>query len=170
MTTWTMRVACGLLVLASAAYAEDPAKDAAKDPARNHKIAIFMNPADLKWGAVPPDLPKGAQLAVLRGDPMKPAPFTIRLKAPDGYKIPPHWHSQDEEITLISGTLNLYMGDSMKAGAHKLGAGAFHFLPGKMHHSAEVKGETIVQISGMGPFDIHYINAADNPNPRSAKK
>jgi hypothetical protein len=161
-----MRIACGLLVLASAAYADDPAKEKTglKGP------AIFINSADLKWGPAPPDLPKGAQVAVLRGDPAKPEPFTIRLKAPSGYKIPPHWHSQDEELTILSGTLRLYMGDSMKAGAHKLDSNAFHFLPGKMHHSAEFQGETVVQISGTGPFDIHYINPADNPNPKSAKK
>ena len=78
MTTWTMRIACGMLVVASAAYADDPAKDKTglKGP------ASFINSADLKWGPAPPDLPKGAQLAVLRGDPSKPEQFTIRLKAP----------------------------------------------------------------------------------------
>jgi len=52
----------------------------------------------------------------------------------------------------------------LDAPAHSLEAGGFHFLPGKMHHAAEFKGETIVQIDGMGPFDIHYLNPADNPN------
>jgi hypothetical protein len=55
------------------------------------------------------------------------------------------------------------MGDSMDAPAHQLGAGGFHFLPAKMHHAAQAKGETVVQINGNGPFDIHYLNPADDP-------
>ena len=60
------------------------------------------------------------------------------------------------------------MGDTMDAPAHDLAAGAYHFLPGKMHHAAEAKGETVVQIHGMGPFDIHYLNPADNPKKSAA--
>jgi hypothetical protein len=62
------------------------------------------------------------------------------------------------------------MGDTMDAPATNLAVGGFHFLPGKMHHAAEAKVETIVQLEGMGPFDIHYLNPADNPNPVAASK
>ena len=130
--------------------------------------AVTLSPAELKWGDAPPDLPKGAKLSVLHGDPSKPAAFTVRLKMPAGYKIPPHWHSNDEQLTIISGAFVLHMGDTMDAPAHSLAAGGFHFLPGKMHHAAETKVETVVQIDGMGPFDIHYLNPADNPNKAAA--
>jgi len=130
--------------------------------------SVTVNAADLKWGDAPPDLPKGAQLAVLSGDPTKKGPFTLRLKMPAGYKIPPHWHTQDENLTILAGTLVLHMGDTMDAPAHDLAEGAFHFLPGKAHHAAEAKGETVVQLHGTGPFDIHYLNPADNPNPGKA--
>lgn len=53
---------------------------------------------------------------------------------------------------------------------HSLGAGGYHFLPGKMHHSAEAKGETILQVNGNGPFDIHYLHPADNPNRTASAK
>ena len=113
--------------------------------------------------------PKGAQLAVLHGDPFKKEVFSLRLKMPKGYKIPPHWHTNDEQLTILSGTFVLHMGDTMDAPAHELGAGAYHFLPGKMHHAAEVKSDVILQLDGMGPFDIHYLNPADNPQ-KSAEK
>jgi quercetin dioxygenase-like cupin family protein len=132
--------------------------------------AVSLNAPELKWGPAPPDLPKGAELAVLHGDPGKKAPFTVRIKLPAGYKIPPHWHTKDEQLTILSGTFILHMGDTMEAPASSLTAGGYHFLPGKMHHAAETKGETILQLDGMGPFDIHYLNAADNPNPAAAKK
>ena len=131
--------------------------------------AMSMNAAEIKWGDAPPDLPKGAQIAVLHGDPSKKAEFTIRLKMPAGYKIPPHWHSKDEQLTILSGSFTLHMGDTMDAPGSTLTAGGFHFLPGKMHHAAETKGETILQLDGMGPFDIHYLNPADNPNPPAPK-
>ena len=122
----------------------------------------------MKWDAAPPDLPKGAEMSVLHGDPSKKAPFTLRLKMPAGYKIPPHWHTKDEQLTIVSGTFVLHMGDTMEAPAATLAAGGFHFLPGKTHHAAEATDETIVQVDGMGPFDIHYLNPADNPNPKAA--
>jgi hypothetical protein len=141
----------------------------AADTGKKHE-AMTVNAADIKWGDAPPDVPKGASLAVLSGDPSKKAPFTIRMKLPAGYKIPPHWHSNDEQLTIISGNFLLHMGDTMDAPASALTTGGFHFLPGKMHHAAEAKAETIVQINGMGPFDIHYLNPADNPNKSAAAK
>lgn len=129
---------------------------------------VFLNSGELKWGDAPPMLPKGAQLAVLQGDPMKTGAFTMRLKLPEGYKIPPHWHTQDEQLTILSGTFILHMGDTLDAPAHELGVAGFHFLPAKMHHAAQAKEETVVQINGNGPFDIHYLNPADDP--RNAAK
>jgi quercetin dioxygenase-like cupin family protein len=155
----TSRLVPVLVLLAAPAVAADAKKsDAAKADATS------MNAGDLKWGDAPPDLPKGAQLAVLHGDPAKSAPYAMRLKIPAGYKIPPHWHTKDEQLTILSGTFVLHMGDTMDAPATSLSAGGFHFLPGKMHHAAEAKAETVVQIDGTGPFDIHYLNPADNPN------
>ena len=92
----------------------------------------FINAKDTKWGDAPPTLPKGAKLAVLAGDPGKPVPFTIRLMMPANYNIPPHWHTQDENLTVVSGALYLGMGDKTeKPKARALMAGGFHFLPGR---------------------------------------
>ena len=124
----------------------------------------FISPTDIKWGDAPPSLPKGAKIAVLQGDPGKAGPFVIRLQAPGGYKIAPHWHTQDEQLTVISGTLYVGLGDKFdKRAAHALATGGFHFLPGKEHHYAFANGRTIVQINGNGPFDINYINPTDDP-------
>jgi len=127
--------------------------------------AMMMNPNEIKWGDPPPQLPKGAKIAVLHGDPGKEGPFTMRLKTPAGYKIAPHFHSQDENLTVVTGTVYLGMGDKMDMkGAHPLKAGGFHYLPGKTNHYAFSKGPSIIQVSGNGPFDITYINPADDPS------
>jgi quercetin dioxygenase-like cupin family protein len=162
-----MKVFSTTMVLALLAVLPALAADTAKKGA-SKPDAISINPAEIKWSDVPPELPKGAQMAVLHGDPSKKAVFTLRLKMPAGYKIPPHWHTNDEQLTILSGTFLLHMGDTMDAPAQTLEPGAYHFLPGKMHHAAEAKGETILQLDGMGPFDIHYLNPADNPKKSAA--
>ena len=75
--------------------------------ADNHAV---VSPDQLKWGAAPPAFPKGAQIAVLSGDPSKEGLYVVRVKVPAGYKVPPHTHPNDENITVISGTFNIGMG------------------------------------------------------------
>jgi quercetin dioxygenase-like cupin family protein len=161
MKPLSLTIVLALLAAAPAVRGSDPKKK----PTAAKPSAVSINADEIKWGDAPPDLPKGGQVAVLHGDPSRKGTFTMRFKMPDGYKIAPHWHTQDEQLTIVSGTFILHMGDTMDAPAHDLEAGAFHYLPAKAHHAAEAKGETVVQIHGMGPFDIHYLNAADNPNP-----
>ncbi len=105
-------------------------------------------PDAIRWGAAPDALPSGAQLAVLEGDPTKPGAYTMRLKMPDGYKIPPHHHLRREHVTVISGAFKVGMGDS--------------FDVGKMNEFA-AKGETEIQLHGTGPWEIKYVNPADDP-------
>ena len=109
--------------------------------------STMTNPGSIKWGDAPPNMPKGGKLAVLSGDPSKAGPFVMRLMAPAGYKIAPHWHTQNENLTVISGTLYLGMGEKMNTGkAQALKAGGFHYLPGKTPHYAFTKAATVVQV------------------------
>jgi hypothetical protein len=156
---WTAALCAA--ALGFAAWAHD--KQAKSTPATAETISA----AEIKWGPVPPALPAGAQIAVLHGDPFKKQVFALRLKMPDGYRIAPHWHTQDEQLTILSGTFLLAMGET-QAEPHALEAGAYHFLPGKMRHSASAKGEVVLELHGMGPFDIHYVNAADDPSKGAA--
>jgi len=130
---------------------------------------VVLNPADLKWGDAPPGLPPGAKLAVLAGDPNKKGLFTVRLQTPAGYKVPPHTHPTAEHITVISGTFNIGTGDKFDEAAGKeLGAGGYLVMPAGMKHYAWTPAEAIIQVHGMGPFVIKYVNPADDP--RNAKK
>ena len=141
-------------------------KDGSTESAEQH---VLLNPGDLKWGDVPPGLPPGAKMAVLTGDPTKKGMFTVRMQAPAGYKIPPHSHPTAENITVISGTFSVGTGDKFEETAGKqLEAGGFVVLPAGMNHYAWSNGETIIQIHGKGPFQIKYVNPADDP--RNAKK
>ncbi len=127
----------------------------------------FINQSDMKWEDAPPALPKGGKLAVLFGDPSKDGPYSIRAKMPAGYMVPPHFHTKDENLTVLSGALYIGMSDTVdKKTAHALKAGGFHHVPGKVHHYAFTKAPTVLQISGEGPFDINYLNAADDPRTK----
>ena len=122
-------------------------------------------PADkVQFAPGPPHLPAGAQVAVLEGNPAEKGPVTLRLKFPANYAIPPHWHSMAERVTVLSGALNVGMGDTLdRKSSQRLDVGGFVSLPAKMHHFAWTATETVVQITLEGPFDIVYVNATDNP-------
>ena len=143
------------------------AQDSAAQPAHGSGHVI-MQPDQIKWAAGPPGLPAGAMISVLVGDPAQPGLFTFRAKMPAGFVIPPHWHSSDENVTVLSGKLNIGDGDKVdKSSATALGPGGFMNMPAKMHHFAFFEEETIIQLHGMGPFDITYINAADDPRGKA---
>ena len=124
---------------------------------------LFL-PADVKWGDAPNALPTGAKLAVLEGDPFKEGPFTMRLRMSGGYQIPPHWHAKIEHVTVISGTFNLGMGEKFDQSAGRtMPAGTFAFLAPQTRHFAWATGETVIQLHGVGPWGINYVNPADDP-------
>lgn len=130
--------------------------------------AAIHSAKSLKWKDGPPSLPPGAKIAVLEGDPSKPGPFVFRVKVPDGYRIPPHTHPKPERVTVLAGTFYLGMGGKFDvAKAEALPAGSYGMWPAGMKHFVWVKGETIVQFHGSGPWEIHYLNPADDP--RKAK-
>jgi quercetin dioxygenase-like cupin family protein len=133
--------------------------------------AMMMNKDEMKWGDGPPGLPKGAKLAVLYGDPGKAGPFTVRFQMPPGYKIAPHWHSKDESLTILSGTMYMGLGEKVsRSSAHALKPGGYHFLPAKTNHYVYTgKSQAVIQVSGEGPFDVNWVNPADDPQKIVAK-
>ncbi|HYN07012.1 MAG TPA: cupin domain-containing protein [Vicinamibacterales bacterium] len=128
---------------------------------------VMVNPADMKWGPAPPGLPPGGQLAVMSGDPAKPGPFTIAVKFGDGYIVRPHWHPTAEDIIVVSGALLVGMGDTYTEASMKaLEVGGFGSMPAKTNHFVKAKGATTLMISGMGPFEITYVDPKDDPRKK----
>ncbi|HXF59753.1 MAG TPA: cupin domain-containing protein [Candidatus Saccharimonadales bacterium] len=161
-------LALALPVAAQDATTTPPAATPAAASAPAH---VMLTPAQVKWVDAPPFLKKGAKFVVLSGDPGAAGPFAIRLKIPAGYRIAPHWHPTDENVTVISGTFSLGMGEKFdQAAAKTLPAGGYAVLPAEMRHYAFSKGGATVQVNGIGPFAITYVNAADDPRlPAGAK-
>ncbi len=126
---------------------------------------IMKTVDQLEWKEGPKSLPAGSQIAVLEGDPTKKGPFTVRLKFPAGYKIMPHWHPAIEHVTVMEGQFNMGTGDKMdESKAHALPVGGFAVMPMKFRHFAFTTDQpATIQLHGMGPFQINYINPADDP-------
>jgi hypothetical protein len=124
---------------------------------------LLREPSAIDW-RVSDTLPPGALVTVLEGDPSVEGFFTMRIKMPDGYRVPPHWHSRQERVTVLSGVLNLGQGDRFDAAATKpLPAGTYSSMPPGMTHFGWMSGETVLQLSTQGPWTITYVNAADDP-------
>jgi hypothetical protein len=133
---------------------------------------VSVSTGEVVWRPASPKLPPGAQFAVLVGDPSKAGePYVFRAKLPDGYSVPPHWHPMDENVTVISGTFMLGFGERFDGAATRaLPAGSYAMLPKKMPHYNVMKGETILQFHGIGPYDIQYVNPADDPTNKPPAK
>lgn len=138
-------------------------------------LAAWMTPSQnaftpdkIQYGPVPSFVPSGAQLAVLEGDPTAATgDFTVRLKMPDGYKIPPHWHPHRENVTVISGNFKVGMGDTFDATKMMtFSGGSFAYLDPSMHHYAMASGEVVVQVHGMSPLQFNYVNASEDPSKK----
>ena len=131
----------------------------------------MMTPDQIKWGEAPPVLPAGAKLAVMTGDPSKEGGiYVLRLKMPANYKIAAHTHPVEEHVTVLSGAFLMGMGDKLDATKTKaFPAGSFATMPANVAHYAVTKKETIIEIAGVGPFAMTYVNPADDPS-KAAKK
>lgn len=131
---------------------------------------VMLNQKDLQWQEGPASLPKGSKLVVLEGDLSKEGPFTIRLQMPANYKIPPHWHPAIEHVTVLEGSFYMGEGDKMDMEkATKLTKDGFAIMPIKYVHYAFTKEASIIQLHGMGPWGINYINDADDPRKQQKK-
>ncbi len=102
-----------------------------------------------------PGFDAGMKLGVIHGDPGVAGPYTIRLSFPPGYRFPAHWHPMAENLTVLSGTLMLGMGDTVDDTKLKsYGAGDFLHIPAKHPHFGGARGATVIQLHGTGPFTI----------------
>lgn len=153
-----------LVAAAAVVSAQQASKPKAPAQASQH---VMVTPDQLKWGPAPPALPPGAQAAIIAGDPAKAGMFVIRAKFPDGYTVPPHWHPTDEYVTVLSGTLMAGLGDKLDAAAmHAMPAGSMAKMPKRTNHYVRAKGETVIQVQGVGPFQVTYVNPNDDPRKK----
>lgn len=138
----------GLLAFGPSALAQDSALPPG---------AIQLPPEAQVWKDAP-ELAPGVQLLVLQGDPKKEGLFTIRVRIPAGARLKPHWHPRDERVTILSGLVKVGFGDRWEEeGMTTFPPGSFYVNPPKSHHYVLMVEETVMQLTGMGPWVLHYL-------------
>jgi quercetin dioxygenase-like cupin family protein len=143
-----------LLISATALLASSPVQ------AKTHH-------SSLKWGDAPPALPSGAQMAVVSGDPGKKGMFVVQIKMPADYAVPAHWHPTTETVKVVSGSLHYGMSDKLDlAHAKTLAAGHSVSMKAKTNHWVHAAAPATIQVSGMGPFQITYVDPKDDPRKK----
>jgi len=147
-------ISVALIALAGSALAQD--------------AVTMIKPDGLTWKDNPA-LPKGAQFAVLVGDPTKAGGMVVqRVKLPANYQVPPHTHPYAETVTVISGSLGSGMGEKFEKKGEMLKPGSLFALPAKHAHFVWTGNEeAIVQVQFVGPGGIDYINPADDPRKKT---
>jgi quercetin dioxygenase-like cupin family protein len=145
----------------------DGSKITAQTPsaAANRSAAEMDHNTQINWGPAPPIFPAGAQFAVVQGDPsVAGAIFTVRLRFPNGYILPPHTHPTDENVTVLRGTFLVGLGENFSKDALvALKEGGFITAPANMAHFASARGITEVQVHAIGPFQLTYVHPEDDP-------
>lgn len=162
-----IRIPRALFVIAamsslSVAQQEQPANRAAPTNSKAQSSHTVVAPGAIKWNA----LAAGQWVAVVSGSPnTEGSPFVIRIKLADGVKVAPHWHPVDEHITVVTGIFYMGMGEKFNESlANEMLAGSYGLMPKEMRHFAWAKGETIIQIHGIGPFKTYWVDSVEERN------
>jgi quercetin dioxygenase-like cupin family protein len=137
------------------------ARSEAREGGERH---VMIRPGQVPWEPGPDALPRGAEIAILEGEIEKTDQLAVRLRFPDGYEIPPHWHPVTERITVLEGELGIGTGEEFdKDAGSTFPEGSFIIMPEGARHFAWAEGETVIQLNGPGPLEIVYVNPADDP-------
>lgn len=156
-------VGVGFLLAVSVAVPQPAeAQEAMSNPAMR-AVAV----ADLAWEEVDvPGFLPGMQMTPIHGDPaVADQPYTLRLMLPDGYRFPPHWHPRAENVTVLEGEFHLEMGETFDEEAlETYSPGDFLFIEAENPHYGAAKGRTVIQLHGMGPFEIHVVEGQEMSN------
>lgn len=125
---------------------------------------VAITPDTIKWVDGPDSLPSGAQYAILEGSLKGKGPVTIRLKLPANYQVAPHSLSAAQRATVISGSVNVAMGDKMDTSTGTLlTAGSFVTIPANKHYYIWTSEDSVIQVSTMGPLTVKYVDPKNDP-------
>jgi quercetin dioxygenase-like cupin family protein len=126
---------------------------------------VALTPDEMKWQSQGALAAPGLEQANLVGDPLKPGPYTIRLRFPKGYRVLPHTHPDAREVTVLSGTFATGYGERFDPPSLKvLPAGSFYTEPANVPHYIYIKEDVVLQVSGIGPSGRKYVNPEAGPN------
>jgi quercetin dioxygenase-like cupin family protein len=146
-------IAVALIAIAGSAFAQDKVTLITSDA-----VTFKDNPA----------FPKGAQTAILVGDPTKAGDVVVmRIKLPANFLVPPHTHPYAEAVTVISGSAGFGLGEKAEKKGDLLKTGGLYAHPANDAHYVWTGSEgAILEVHFIAPGGINYINPADDPRKK----
>jgi quercetin dioxygenase-like cupin family protein len=97
-------------------------------------------------------------MMLLEGNPAEKGFFTMRVRILAGARLQPHWHPREERVTILSGLARVGFGETFdEARMASFGPGSFYLNPAKSHHYVWIVEDTEMQLTGMGPWELHPI-------------
>jgi quercetin dioxygenase-like cupin family protein len=113
--------------------------------------------------------PMAGDVELLYGDPeIAGQPFVMRIRELPGAKVPPHSHPVDEHITVVQGTWYFAIGAEFRHDSlQELKAGSYAFAPKGSTMFGYSPDGAVVQVHGIGPFQIHWrggLHTLDDPD------
>lgn len=137
---------------------------------KNEKPAVLMRAGDLQWGLGPDDFPLGVRAAILSGNPDEDGPYTMRLRLPPRYRIDPYWMLGEQRITVLSGSVELGLGERFETASLKpYPAGSYLTLPARARFFLKTSHGATLEIHGQGPWQVAYASPADDPRLLGAR-
>ena len=114
----------------------------------------------------------GVHTKVLFGDPAKAGFYAILLFVPPHTTIQAHSHRDDRMATVVSGDWHFGYGDHFDGASLKtLPPGSIYSEPGAVNHFARTDNDAVVvEISGYGPTNTIYFEAANDPMAKEKKQ
>jgi quercetin dioxygenase-like cupin family protein len=123
------------------------------------KVQHVVRYESTQWKPCPPALPEGCEMAMLEGHPKKADLFTVRFHSSQKILLPPHTHPKDERVTIIQGKVAVAFGmDKKREQATEFGPGDYYVNARNAVHTVWIEEGSIVQITGIGPWAVNYVN------------
>jgi quercetin dioxygenase-like cupin family protein len=159
-------LACGLLSATLTVVLYQPDFDGeGGGRRRGQREPVAYAAGSIDWKPAPAEMPSGTRIAVLEGNPRRKGLFTMRVKVPAGARMDPHWHAQNERVTVLSGSARVGFGEAFDETSMKTyTAGSFYVNPARRRHFLAFPEETVLQLTCLGPWEIHYVDVGPAPS------
>lgn len=123
----------------------------------------MLTPDELVWKDAA-SVGTGAKIAIIEGPLDKKVPFLFRLRLPADTKIAPHTHPAYERVTVLSGTFHFAHGEKYdESKLRALPVGSVAIMPPGAPMFGYTKEPTVIQLNGIGPWGLRYLDPADDP-------
>src|SRR5713226_10617130 len=134
-------------------------------PGARHDSGVIIKSSDGDHFLPAPGLlPECFAGALQRVDPINGGAVFLIKSEHSKCLVPWHWHSSNEQITVVSGIVFIQMRNGK---TFNLGAGGYAFLPSRHIHLFGCSGPCVHFVQSEGPFNIHYVDAAGKEIPLS---